>query len=398
VTTGVDAAARTRRAARSLALVSAGTLGLCLILGAAQPRAVVFSYLVAYTYCAGLGLGALVWLMTLYAAGARWGRGSRPLLETLSSVGPLFALLFAPIAWQARALHPWASAPLPPTRAHLAGWLATPWFAARGLLCLVAWSVIAALLCAASARADEQPRAEARARVLSGGALPLVALLISLMAFDWLMALEPAWGSSLFGLYVLVGHAVAALALWIAALALAERLGLAASPVPTDEYHHLGKLLLAFICVWAYLAFSQALLIWIADKPDEVPWYVTRGRGAWGRVAALLVVGHFVVPFFLLLSRALKRRRGTLAAVAVWLLAMRYLDLYWIEMPALTPRAPAPRLSDLLALVGVGAGAAALALARLDVTRLGGPPEAARDRPARDASRDPEPAAAELGA
>src|SRR5690606_3606386 len=219
-------------------------------------------------------------------------------------------------------LFPWsgdAAGPAAPLSAELRpGYLARPFAALRAAACFAVWNVAAALLHRWSLRqqAGGDPAALAhRQRVLSAVGLPLVAFTLTLAAFDWLMSLTPGWTSTIFGVYYFAGAMVGILALLAVAAFLLEREGDLAGIITVSHDHALGKLLFTFLVFWAYIAFVQLLLIWIADLPREAAWFVARTAGSWAVVSGLLVAGHFLLPFFALLSRELKRRPAALATV-----------------------------------------------------------------------------------
>ncbi len=174
-----------------------------------------------------------------------------------------------------------------------------------------------------------------RVRTLASVGLPAVGLTLTFAAFDWLMSMTPAWYSTIFGLLYFSGGFMAALALIAVIARDARRDPRVAASIHASHTGALGRMLFAFLVFWAYMELSQGLIIWIANKPGEVPWYVARGAGAWGSVFAVLVIGHFAIPFFVLLSRSLKRRPTPLALAGWWLLLMHYVDVYWIVMPIL---------------------------------------------------------------
>ncbi|HTP27388.1 MAG TPA: hypothetical protein VMK12_17265, partial [Anaeromyxobacteraceae bacterium] len=203
-------------------------------------------------------------------------------------------------------------------------------------------------------------------RRLGAGALPFVGLAMTFAAFDWQMSLDLRMYSTIFGLYYFAGSFLAAFAALILAVGTSRSEGLPGSLMNANHYHSLGKWLLAFVAFWGYIAFSQYLLMWIANLPDEVPWYFARNKTGFLPVGIFLVVCHFIIPFFLLLSRDLKRNPRALRAMAVWILVVHYIDVYWVMMPALRPsQGVAPRLTDLAAVVGIGAAAVAFVLWRL---------------------------------
>ena len=150
---------------------------------------------------------------------------------------------------------------------------------------------------------------------------------------DWVMSLDPHWFSTIFGLLIIVGQGLSAFALVIAMLALLSETEPVASYLKPRHFHDLGKLILAFVMLWAYFSFSQFLIIWGGNLPEETPWYLKRTTGGWGAIALLIVIGHFALPFTLMLSQNLKRNRTKLATIAILILVMRYVDLLWLVEP-----------------------------------------------------------------
>ncbi len=342
------------------------------LLGASHPREALFSYLTAFAYWAGIAVAALILLMALHASSARWAVVFRRLLEVIPLTTVLFAALFLPIALGIGRIFPWAGATVSDPEAarlwlHRRPYLNVPFFLARAALYFGTWVVVSHLLHRWSVLQDRErgTRLTLRLRRLGAGALPLVALTMTFAAFDWLMSLEARFASTIFGVYWFAGSFGSAVAVLVIVAAASRREPLLGGRLSADHFHSLGKLLLAFVAFWAYIAFSQFMLTWIANLPGEVPWYLSRDRGGWAPVAIFLVVGHFVVPFFLLLSRSLKRRPALLAAMGAWILVVHYVDVYWVAMPALHHGAPRPAWTDLTALVGIGAAALAFTVWRM---------------------------------
>jgi hypothetical protein len=345
-----------------------GALGLAATLaavffgsGLSPPRALA-GYLVGYMYWLGIALGSIGWLCAFHAAKARWVVVVRRLLEHTGAAVAVFVLLFIPIAVGMKQLYVWAAPPADlghEALAHLEHqrpYLNRGFFLVRAGFYFAGWIAISYLLRGWSLKQDETGAVEltARQRKLGAPALLFHALLVTFASFDWMMSLHPEWGSTIFGLYVISGNVLAAMAVWILVVVVCERGGMLTGLLQPSHYHSLGKFLLAFVCFWAYIAFSQFMLIWLANLPEEIPWYLLRMKGSWGRVGVALIVGHFVLPFFVLLSQNLKRQPLRLAAVAVWILAVHYLDLYWLVIPRFSPASAVPQWSDITALVGVG--------------------------------------------
>jgi hypothetical protein len=352
-----------------------GAAGLAVTgLGAAvfDARRALYAYLVAFAYWLGIALGALILLGALHASNARWSVVLRRFVEHVPAALPLLLVLFVPIVLGSRHLFPWTSdaleGELRELVAHKRPWLNLPFFVARGIFYFVTWVVVAELLRRWSLRQDGTGGVTLTRwqRRLGAGSLPLLALTLSFAAFDWLMSIDPRFYSTIFGVYWFAGSFLAIFAVIIIAGVLTRndptQFG---AHMNVEHFHSLGKFLLAFTAFWAYIAFSQFLLIWIANVPEEVPWFILRIDGGWGVVGAILAAFQFLVPFFLLLSRDLKRSPRALAWVAAWVLLMHWVDLYWLVMPHLDPAGPRPSLWDLSAFVGVGGLTVAFAVARM---------------------------------
>jgi len=221
----------------------------------------------------------------------------------------------------------------------------------------VVWCLTARYLLWLSVRQDRtgDPKLTVSMERLSAPALILLVVTLTLASCDWLMSLWPHWWSTIFGVYFLAGAAVGALALLILLVVLLEWAGPLAGEVTIEHYHDLGKLLLASVAFWGYIAFSQYLLIWYANIPEETAWYHPRHSGPWAWVSMGLLVGHLVLPLFALLSRWPKRNRLSLAFWAAWLLVMHWIDIYWLVMPAYDPQQPRFGLSFVFCLLGMGA-------------------------------------------
>jgi hypothetical protein len=334
------------------------------------PRA-LWAYHVAFVYWAGIAFAALLLLMAMHAMKARWPTVFRRLLETIPLSSVLFLVLFLPIALGARRLFPWARpeelhGELRHLAEHRAPWLNLPFFLGRAFAYLAAWILVSHLLHRLSARQDAEKgfALTASQRKLAVGALPATAIVFTLAAFDWQMSLDLHLASTIFGVYWFAGSFLSAIAVLVLAVNAAVKAGVITG-VNRSHYHSLGKLLLAFVVFWAYIAFSQYLLIWIANIPEEVPWYLVRGHGGWRVLGLVLVVFQFAVPFFVLLSADLKKNPRALGAVAIYLLVVHYVDVYWVMMPALHHEGPRPHLTDLTAVLGVGAAALAFVVWRL---------------------------------
>lgn len=321
-----------------------GWLGLGIGL-ARDPERAWLAYLAAHVYASTLAVGSLFLVMIGHATGARWFVVVRRIAEDASIAIVALAVLFVPVLLALRELYPWVP-PLErlPEAARVlvqrkGAYLNVPFFVARAVFYLLAWSTLAIVLRRWSLAQDEDGRAADAGHVgaISGGGLMLTGFTFTFAMFDWVMSLAPAWQSTMFGVYLFAGAMVGALALLAVVTRTLEARGAMRVAIAGSHYHAIGRLLLTFVVFWAYIAYSQGLLIWIADLPHEVGFYAVRSTGGWGMVLTLLALGHFALPFLLLLSRRLKRSGRVLAIVGGWLLLMHYLDVFWIVVPALEP-------------------------------------------------------------
>jgi hypothetical protein len=298
------------------------------------------SWMIGFLFCLGLALGSLALLMLQHLSGGQWGMVSRRVFEASSRTIPFVALLFIPLLFGMQELFLWARPEAVQADAILqskAPYLNVKFFLARAVIYFIVWMACSTLLSRWSAEQDRglarTPAESVRFRVLSAPGLLAYVLTMTFASVDWVMSLDPHWYSTIFGLLTVAGQALAALALTIAVLALIFPSGALGQFVTPRHFHDLGKLLLAFVMLWAYLSFSQFLIIWSGNLPEELPWYLERMRGGWGVVALVLVVGHFALPFVLLLSRDLKKHASLLAKVALMVLAARLVDLIWLIAP-----------------------------------------------------------------
>jgi hypothetical protein len=314
------------------------------------------SYLVAWLLCFGVAVGCLGILTLHHLSRGGWGLMIRRVLESAAGTLPLLAVAFVPVLLSLGTVYGWAT---PEGAAELHGgkaaYLDPAFFTARFVLYFAVWSGIAWWLTRLSTQQDESadPAIFRRMQVVAGPALGLYALAATFAAVDWLMSLDPHWYSSLFGVYFIGGHAVSALAFVVpVAVWLRQRkpMSEAFRPIHFQDY---GKLLLAFVMLWAYFAVSQLLIIWSGNLAEEVTWYVHRVEGAWKIISIVLGLLHFALPFLLLLSRDLKRSRR-LIWVAALLLVMRWLDLFWQAAPAFGDRGPIFHWLDLATVVALG--------------------------------------------
>jgi hypothetical protein len=299
------------------------------------------SWLIGFLFCLGLTMGSLALLMLQHLSGGQWGLMGRRVFEAATRNLPVVVLFFIPLLFRLPGIYHWAEPGVTAGDVILqkkAGYLNVWFFIGRAVAYFCVWMLCTFLLDKYSTAQDRNesgvvPADTRLARAVSAPGLLAYALTATFASVDWIMSLDPHWYSTIFGLLFIVGHGLTAFAFVIAVLALLSKTEPVASYLTSRHFHDYGKLLLAFVMLWAYLAFSQFLIIWSANLAEEVPWYLDRIRGAWGYVALLIVVGHFALPFTLLLSRNLKERASLLAKVAIGILVMRLVDLIWLVAP-----------------------------------------------------------------
>ncbi len=346
--------------------LAAGGLGLFLSLAAWSlwPEQFLPSYLVAYAFWVGLALGCIGLTMLHHLVGGSWGLVVRRPMESGGMTLLPLALLFVPLALGLSRLYPWArpeEVAHDPQLQHKSLYLNVGFYLARTVGYFVIWLVLAFVLNRLSS--DQDRRADHRPsgwlQWLSGPGLALLFLTGTFSAIDWLMSLEPHWSSTIYGSLVIVGEALATLAMMIAVvvfLSADQPMTEAATP---DRLNDLGNLMLAFTMLWAYMSFMQYLIIWSGNLPEEIPWYLRRTRGGWQWVALALGLFHFFLPFFVLLFRESKRQSRLIVQVAILVLAMHWVDLIWLVVPAssdpASPRIPWVELPlSLVAMLGIG--------------------------------------------
>ncbi len=359
--------------------MAAGGVGLVLLIAtfagfAIDPAAAYHSYLTAFTYWGGISLASVILLMIFHATHARWMTILRRPIEAMAVSVPLFIVLFIPVIIGMKHTFVWVDPPDSLGREAIklihgkAAYLNVPGFIGRGFAYLVFSAFVGQRLFGWSLKQDgggDPVRLLQSQRNLSAGGLPFIALAMTFAAFDWLMSLNPTWFSTIFGVYYFAGSFVSALSLLAIGTAAGRKVGLFGGLMSDEHTHNIGKLMLAFVCFWTYIAFSQLLLIWIAGLPEETPFYITRFGAGWAPLGIALIVGHFFIPFGALLSRTLKRDPQKLRLVAFWILFIHWVDVYWLVMPSLDHDGFKPHWTDFTAFFGVGLVAVAFTVWRL---------------------------------
>lgn len=323
------------------------------------PERFFHSYLVGHLYWLGLALGSLALVMVQHLSGGAWGLASRRVFEAASRTLPALALLFVPVVFGMGSLYEWTHEEVvreDPLLLHKAPYLDGTFWIVRAVVYFAIWLGLAYLINRYSVRQDASPAVgwTKKLKVVSAPGLVLYVFSISFAAFDWIMSVEPHWFSTMYGVWLLGGHGLSALAFLIVVTAWLVKREPMAAAYRKVHFHDWGKLMLAFTLLWTYFSLSQFLIIWSANLPEEVIWYEHRLTGGWQFVAISLAILHFAVPFGLLLSRDLKRDTRRLVPVALLLLVMHWVDYYWNVIPAYSKGELSFHVLDLLAPVALG--------------------------------------------
>jgi hypothetical protein len=355
----LDRARRPALAVGVLGLAGGAALGM-LALGVERT---LYSYLVGWVFWTGIAVGCLALAMLHQLSGGQWGVVIRRPLEAAVRTLPLLLVLFVPLALGVADIYEWARPELVEhdhVLQHKQAYLNVPFFLGRVAVYFAIWIGLGTLLVRWSDAQDRSgdPEIQHKLRTLCGPGLALYALTVSFAAVDWVMSLDPHWFSMIFGILTIGGQGLGALAFIVATLVLLARYAPLRDVVEPGHLHDLGKLMLAFVMLWAYFAFSQFLIIWSGNLAEEIPWYLRRLEGGWKWMGLAIALLHFALPFALLLSRDLKRRSNRLVGVALLVVLMRMVDTIWMIAPEfhgeMHVSAALGVLTDLLALAGLG--------------------------------------------
>ena len=330
-------------------------IGLALVLGVVgDMQRFLFAYLIGWSFAVSISIGALFFVMIQHITKARWSVTLRRIPEMLAANFPLLAILGIPVLLGYHDLYHWShhdlyeGAGFDPVLAGKAGYFFAPFEAgtfpffwvARYVVFFAFWSFLGGRLYTLSVRNDTEPSVENTAEAPSircARGIPLSAVTVSFFAYDALMSLEPHWFSTMWGVYFFAGGWLASLCL-ITFLALwYKKGGMLQHEISTEHLQDMGKFMFAFVVFWTYISFSQYMLYWYGNLPEETVWFHKRAFEGYGTVGKALVWFHFVLPFLLLLPRITKRVSWALATMAVWLLVMHWIDLWWITIPSIVP-------------------------------------------------------------
>jgi hypothetical protein len=339
--------------------VGAVALALCAAGAYTSPTQFFRSYLLAFVFWVGVALGCSAILMLHHLVGGRWGFPLRRCLESGMLNFYLMAVFVLPLLFGLRALYSWADpekVKLDSMLQYKAPYLNVRFFIVRTAIYFVVWMVMAYFLNKWSREQDEtaKPELTQRLQSLSGPGLVIFGLTVTYASVDWVMSLEPHWFSTIYGMIFMVTEGLAAMSIVTVAVILLSNHKPFAGLLSKRVLNDYGNLLLTFTMLWAYLSFSQYLIIWSGNLQDEIPWYVSRATGGWAWVALALVVFHFAVPFLLLLSRFVTRRTRWLGIVAAIQIVMSVVDIFWLTVPAYERAGPQFHWMDWVALLGIG--------------------------------------------
>jgi len=317
------------------------------------------SYLTSFVFFMTLTLGSLFFVLIQMITRAGWSVVVRRIPETLMTSIPLMALFFLPILFGVHEIYHWA-VPHVMVEDHVlhakSPYLNIPFFVIRGIIFFGLWYWLAKTFYSNSIAQDTNPDGERTLKLQKYATFGIILFALSLtFAFiDWVMSLTPHWYSTIFGVYFFGGSVLIALTVTSLLYLLLRHYGFLKSVVTVEHFHDLGKLMYGFNIFWTYIAFSQFFLIWYANIPEETIWYHMHFAGTWGNVTALLIIGHFAIPFIFFMSRHAKRNLKFHTGMALWIVCMHLLDMYWIIMPNVSPNGIHVAIVDVLLLVSMG--------------------------------------------
>jgi hypothetical protein len=328
------------------------------------------AYLVAYTFVFGIVLGSMALLMVQHLSGGAWGVVIRRPLEAAVRTMPIMAVLYLPIALGVHDLYHWSHPDVVRGDAVLewkAPYLNTTFFYIRQVIYFAIWLAIGQMLTSWSAEQDRSgnPDLVKKFSRLSGAGLIIYSLTVTFAMIDWTMSVNPHWFSTMWGPLYMVGQALSAMAFVIAILILLSQSAPLNRVVTSHHLHDLGKLFFAFLMLHAYLSFSQFLIIWSANLSEEIPHYLIRWDSGYQYVSIFMIVGHFAVPYALLLSRDIKRSFQRLRLIAIWILFARVVDYYWHVAPEFHKEGLSIGVLDIATPIAVGGVFLALFAANL---------------------------------
>jgi hypothetical protein len=317
------------------------------------------SYLAAFVFWTTIGLGGLFFTMLHHLTGATWSVVLRRFAESIMVALPFLVIFFLPIIPGLHDLYHWTHKEAVAADHILqqkTPWLNVPFFLIRVLIYFGIWFLLARTLHGYSLKQDEDTGTDLpdKMRKLSAPGMLLFALTLTYAAFDWLMSLNPHWYSTIFGVYIFTGSLLGGLAFILLSALYLRGKGVLENAITIEHYHDLAKLLFAFTVFWAYISFSQYMLIWYGNIPEETEFFLQRWEGSWKIISLVIVFGHFALPFLILATRAAKRNLNLLRVMGIWFLIIHWVDIYWVVMPNLHEEGFSLSWMDLTTMVGIG--------------------------------------------
>lgn len=326
----------------AVGFLAAGIVGavLSLIGLAVNTEQFFFSYLTSFVFIASLVLGALFFVMVQHVTRSSWSVVVRRIPETISYQLLWLGLLFVPILFGMEFLYEWTRPERIATdelTQHKLPYLNTPFFIIRNIIYFAVWGFLGYRLYKNSIAMDRQENAalDKQQKILSAPGLIIFAFTVAFASFDWLMSMDSHWFSTMFGVYYFAMSFQTILAVIILLVLYLFRNGLLKHTINKAHMHDLGAFLFGFTVFYAYIAFSQFLLIYYANIPEETLWFYYRFEGSWIVLAWLFLIGRFAIPFILLLGKKAKTNYKLLAGVSLWIIALQFLEMFWIVMPIL---------------------------------------------------------------
>jgi hypothetical protein len=321
-----------------------------------DPQRSMYGYLFAFVCVLSIALGCMFFVIIQHLTRAGWSVAVRRVAEFAMTAMPLFAILFLPIAFLAGDMFPWSHIEAGDhALENKAPYLNMTFFMIRSGIYLFVWVVLGWWFYKISVEQDDgtKPQNTRKLWATSAPAIIFYALTVTFASVDWLMSLQPHWYSTIFGVVFFAGCFLAGLAFMTLVLLGLQSAGALRESVTLEHYHDLGKLMFAFIVFWAYVSFSQFMLYWYANIPEETEFYMHRLEHGWQWVSYAIPVTNFIVPFLFILSRHVKKNKVALACFCVYLLVVHCLELFWLVMPNAGEHGGSLRLGDLTALLGV---------------------------------------------
>ncbi|MFC1725783.1 hypothetical protein ACFL4T_09160 [candidate division KSB1 bacterium] len=318
-----------------------------------------YSYLTSFVFWITISLGGLFFVLLHHLANAKWSNPSRRLTENVMIILPVMAIFFIPIIFGIKELYHWSHEDIVAAD-HLlqkkTPYLNVTFFLVRTAGYFLVWFIFSTVLYKTSIRQDSE-YTESRVRrfkKLSPPGMILFALTATFASFDWLMSLDAHWYSTIFGVYIFSGSFLAILSFIILIALYLRSNGILLNVITTKHFNDLGRLLFTFVIFWAYITFSQYFLIWYANIPEETVWFIHRWNGSWKYISMIIIFGHFIIPFFVLITAAAKKNLKILAGTSIWLLVMHWIDIYWIVMPNFHEVCVRISWMDFSTMVGIG--------------------------------------------